>query len=424
MKKYLFPLLASLFLFASCSSDDNLPEIQYEDDSLTIFSYLIASKNRLNNDMCFNILTMYDGLASMDKPATLLIYWDGETPIDGKTHLILKYETDGKGNINGKKALSINAEGSKILAEAKVLKEYESQVCTDKEVMKQILRDMKSFAPTDKIGLAIGSHGSSWLNTIDTSGRALGYDETYSNSILLSDMVEALESVGKKFEFILFDTCYMGTTEVCYDFCNVSHYLISSVMEVPAYGFPYDMFMNDLYKGTVEGYKNVCESFINYYEGLDNEYKTSEGKEGQSSWGTVVLIDCKEFSTFTEEIKKEIVSHKEILSDFNVKVLQEYGRAMGYGIAYDLEQFIKELNGKILPDSFKNQLEKTILFKGCLPEASYSKSGHSYKVDIDNYCGLGIYIPVKKYPNWNAYFKTIDWFTASGWNEVDFSWNF
>ena len=23
-----------------------------------------------------------------------------------------------------------------------------------------------------------------------------------------------------------------------------------------------------------------------------------------------------------------------------------------------------------------------------------------------------------------AYFKTLDWYTAAGWNEVDFSWNF
>jgi hypothetical protein len=37
---------------------------------------------------------------------------------------------------------------------------------------------------------------------------------------------------------------------------------------------------------------------------------------------------------------------------------------------------------------------------------------------------LGIYIPVSARPKWNTYFKTLDWFTASGWNEVTFSWEF
>ena len=48
----------------------------------------------------------------------------------------------------------------------------------------------------------------------------------------------------------------------------------------------------------------------------------------------------------------------------------------------------------------------------------------AYAVDAENYCGLGIYIPVSSRTDWNDYFKTIDWFSASGWNEVTFAWNF
>ena len=424
MKKYIFSLLASLFLFASCSSsDDNDPKELYNEDSLTILSYMIASGNGLNQFMSFNITTMYDGLASMDKPATLIVYWDGDTRIgeNKKTHLMLKYETDGKGNVNGKKALDTDAKESEILAEAQILKEYEPQVCTDKDVMKQVLKDMKSFAPTDKLGLIVGAHGSSWLNTISTSravARAIGYDGNQSNSILLPDMVEALESIGKKFEFILFDACFMGTAEACYYFHSVSDYLIASVMEVPAYGFPYDWFMKYLYQDTEAGYRKVCECYIDYYKDIYNDENSSE-----SAWGTIALVDCKEVPALTERIKEEIASHKSSLTNYDADELQEYGRYGGYGIAYDLEQFVKDLNGGE-SSAFKAQLDKTILYKGCVEEARSYRSGWSYDVDASNFCGLGIYIPGQSYSKWNTYFKTIDWFTASGWSTVDFGWNF
>lgn len=431
MKNLVISLLA-LFFLISCTKDDEVLEIPHDTDSITVLSYLIASDNGLNHDLFLNIVTMYYGLASMDKPATLLIYWDGDTRIAGKTHLILKYETDGRGNINGRRALDIDADVSDILDEAQVVKDYDSQICTDKEVMKKVLYDMKAYAPTDKLGLIVGSHGSSWLNSINTTGRAIGFDDEQVNSIQLSDMVEVLQSLGNKFEFILFDACFMGSIEVCYEFYPVADYLITSVMEVPAEGFPYDMFMNDLCKGNVEGYKKVCEAFIDYYQKKDDKYKRGE-KGGESRWGTVSLINCKEIPLLTEIIKEELVTHKEKLSLYDETVLQEYGRAGGYGIAYDLEHFIKDLNGNIIPESFKTQLKKTVLYTNALYEASYSrekknKNGeyeyHKYDVDASNYCGLGLYIPIKEYPMWNTFFKTIDWYKASGWSEVIFSWNF
>jgi hypothetical protein len=45
-------------------------------------------------------------------------------------------------------------------------------------------------------------------------------------------------------------------------------------------------------------------------------------------------------------------------------------------------------------------------------------------VDTANYCGLGVYIPIRYNDNWNDFFKTISWYTVAGWNEVTFSWDF
>ena len=264
MKKYLWTLLF-VSLFGGCGNNDD-PQPTPENETMTILSYLVANNN-LDDYLLVNIGAMYDGLAAMTEPAVLLVYWDGQTgmSVNNSKHLILKYETDGKGNINGKSALNFSATLDDVLAEAVVVKEYTAQLSTDKQVMKTVLNDMLAASPTTKHGLILGSHASSWLNTIFTS-RSFGQDGSgTNNTMLIPDMVEALSGVGKPFEFLLFDACYMGTAEVCHAFRNVANYQIVSAMEVPAVGFPYEDFMKDLYKGTTAGYKQVCQTYINYY---------------------------------------------------------------------------------------------------------------------------------------------------------------
>ena len=411
LKKYLWTLFL-VGLFSGCNNNDD-PEPVPEKETITILSYLVANNN-LDDDLLANIGSMYDGLATMTKPATLLVYWDGQTEIgiNNSDHLLLKYHTDGKGNINGKPALSVSTTLDDVLAEAEILKEYTTQISTDKEVMKGVLRDMVAQANSDKLGLIVGSHASSWLNTIYTS-RAFGQDGSGTdNTLLIPDMAEALKSVGQKFDFILFDACFMGTTEVAYAFRDVANYQISSVMEVPAYGFPYDEFMNNLYEGTVNGYQNVCRTYIDYYNDLYSS--------GEYAWATVSLIDSKEMSALTDMIKQEVVAHKDVLSDYKTSHLQEYGRSSAPYIAVDLGHLVKDLNGGSMPATFSNQLAKTVIYQGCLEKSRPA----TYAVEAANYSGLGIYVPVEARPKWNTYFKTLDWYTAAGWSEVDFSWDF
>ena len=410
MKKFLVGICSLLILFSSCRNEDPEPQPD-SSEGITILAYLVANNN-LDMDLLINIGAMYDGLGNMDQQATLLIYWDGRSKLgsNGAQHLILKYQTDGKGNINGHPKIGIDAPLDDVLDVAEIVKEYDTQYSVDKKVMTQVIKDMIAQAPTNKFGLIFGSHASSWLNTIYT--RSFGQDGSGDDTILIPDMVEALNSVGKKFEFILFDACYMGTAEIAYSFRNICNYQLSSVMEVPAYGFPYEDFMQYLYKGNVENYKKVCQLFIEFYQ----EYYST----GRSAWGTVALIDSKEMDNLTSGISKEIIEHKDVLANYKTSHLQEYGKSSGPHIAYDLGQFISDLNGGNMPASFQTQLDKTILFKECLEEAR----PYDYAVDATNYCGMGIYIPLAQRSQWNKYFKTLDWYTVSGWNEVTFSWDF
>ena len=412
MKK-LFLLLALPFLAFACN-DEDVPQPRPKAD-MTVMAYLVADASRIEDDIWTNIAAMYDGLATMDKSATLLVYWDGSGSYgEWSNPVVLRYETDGRGNINGQKQLLDDATVEDVVALAEVIKEYPSQISTDINVMSRVLKDMVSFAPTEKIGLIAGSHGSAWVNSIYMHPtRSFGQDgKSSDNTILTKDMAEAMKSTGRIFEFLLFDACYMATAEVCYDFKDITKYQISSVLEIPAYGFPYENIMKFLYEGTINGYINVCRNYIQYY------------KDAYNGWGTISLIDCKEMQGLANSIKKELIKNKDILANYLPYNLQEYGRTEGMEstakyISVDIVQFIKQINENIIPEDFLNQFNKVVLYTDCLEE---EESYDLYDIDKLNYSGLGIYVPVEERSQWNEFFKTIDWYTAAGWNEVTFSW--
>ena len=413
MKK-LFLLLTFVSLFTACKDDDGPSGGKKENAPITVMGYFIADASGIEDDIFRNIAAMYDGLALMKKPATLLVYWDGSGDYgQWEDPVILRYTTDGKGNVNGQKQLPEDATANEVVDLAEVVKQYPSQLSVDKSVMTQVLKDMIAVSPTERVGLVAASHGSAWTNSIFMS-RSFGQDgKGTDNTMLVSDMADAMKATGKKFDFLLFDACFMGTAEVCYDLRDVADYQIVSVMEVPAYGFPYESSLDYLYEGTVDGYKKICQAYTDFYK--------QRYENGNQAWGTIALVDSKEMEGLADATRAEIVEHKDVLgNDFDESDIQEYGKQGGRGIAYDLGQLMAVLNNGTMPSVFADQLNKTVLYKSCLEIANPS----SYKVDAANYCGLGVYIPIRYNDNWNDFFKTISWYTVAGWNEVTFSWDF
>ena len=413
MKK-LFLLLTFVSLFTACKDDDGPSGGKKENAPITVMGYFIADASGIEDDIFRNIAAMYDGLALMKKPATLLVYWDGSGDYgQWEDPVILRYTTDGKGNVNGQKQLPEDATANEVVDLAEVVKQYPSQLSVDKSVMTQVLKDMIAVSPTERVGLVAASHGSAWTNSIFMS-RSFGQDgKGTDNTMLVSDMADAMKATGKKFDFLLFDACFMGTAEVCYDLRDAADYQIVSVMEVPAYGFPYESSLDYLYEGTVDGYKKICQAYIDFYQ--------ERYENGDYAWGTIALVDSKEMEGLADATRAEIVEHKDVLgNDFDESDIQEYGKQGGRGIAYDLGQLMAVLNNGTMPNAFADQLNKTVLYKSCLEIANPS----SHKVDAANYCGLGVYIPIRYNDNWNDFFKTISWYTVVGWNEVTFSWDF
>lgn len=423
MKKFLL-LLTLPFLMMGCNNGDEPKPAPQAD--MTVMAYLVADAANIEDDIWTNIAAMYDGLAEMAKSSTLLIYWDGSGKYGSWDYpVILRYQCDGHGNINGQKQLLEDATVEEVVALAEVVKEYPSQLSVEKGVMTQVLKDMISFSSTSKIGLIAASHGSAWTNSIYMSRsltRSFGQDgKGTDNTMLIKDMADAMKATGRKFDFLLFDACFMGTAEVCYDLRNAANYQITSVMEVPAYGFPYENSIKYLYEGSVDGYKNICQAYIDFYK--------ERYEKGYQAWGTIALIDSKEMEGLAASVKDvfmdENMKKTQIDRHFNGSEIEEYGRDGGSEIAYDMKGIMMQMEEPLLwnaskLDQFYTQLEKTVLYKGCIEKANPSR----YSVNPNKFCGLGMYFPIYSRDSWNEFFKTLDWYTAAGWNEVTFSWDF
>lgn len=416
MVKKLFLLLSFVSLFTACTTNNDEPDLPESDKSdMTIIAYLLADTSVIPEDLWTNIAAIYDGLTLMNKPASVLIYWDGSSRYSFWDHpVILKYSTDGRGNVNGQPKLPEDATVEDVVELAEVMKEYSQQLSTEKEVMSYVLNDLINMTDTKRLGLIAGSHGSAWLSKINFS-RSFGEDggAGSGNTITIKAMADVIRTTGRHFDFLLFDACNMATVEVYYDFKDVVDYMIGSVLEVPAIGFPYETSLHYLYDGSIDSYKKVCDEFVKFYDS-----DVTDG--GVSGWGTVSLVDNKQMGAMADFVKREIMEHKELLTTYKPYNLQEYGRGMKKYVSCDMEQFLKDINGGTLSADLKSQLEKTILYKNYVDDCKEK----TFSIKGENYCGLGLYIPLESRREWNETFKTLDWYTAAGWNEVTFSWNF
>lgn len=419
MKKILWLLLVVLS-FLSCNKEE--VEIPSKQAGRTILAYFWADNN-LTSSLRNNIKDMITGLYEMPDSAAVVIYWDGaSTDAYWPVPAILKYETNGRGGINGIAAEKMDTLISKnrtdeLFRLATIEKTYPSQTSTDEAVMRQVISDMMDIRPSDSYGIILASHGSGWLPSI-TGTRSIGQDggRNSTDTAFIPELAMALETANpQKFDFILFDACMMGDAEVYYELKDVASYCIASVLDVPAAGFPYQKIMSYFYKENLKEYfPSIGRTYIDTFN--------------NNAWGTIAAVDCSQMEGLADATRNVILSAQSNLKNINTSKLQEYGRERFYntnfvGIAYDMVQYIGALNGGEAPAEFMEQFNKTVLYADYTPSVAVSY----YKIDGDNYCGMGMYIPnsstSSKYLLWNNYFKSsIAWYQAAGWRDTETIW--
>ncbi len=294
----------------------------------------------------------------------------------------------------------VKAEDGRIIQD--VIQEFapDNTSSVDPDFMTGIINIIKEKMPAETYGLIMSSHGGGWVPS-DTYDRYL-LAETETNSLKrttrffgqddmdcmeIPDLSKAL--AGIRYEYILFDACFMSSIEALYDMRKNTNYIIASSAEVLGTGFPYQEIIPLLFRPD-HGLEESCEAFMKLY---------------RKSSGTISLIDCNELDNLAARMK-DINAVSGSISD--ISQIQHYDGFKTH-LFFDLEQYATALTSdKNLTDAFLNALKAAVPYTDHSP-TFYSECGKPQTIDLPESCGLTCHIAQAADPEIHKDFLKTDW---------------
>lgn len=263
-----------------------------------------------------------------DPPAlatqTLLLYMPGQSLIAYYEHNIegvsaaVTNRIPGDGRIlvcyqpSGNKSvvlMEIYYDKHKQRAETTTLKTYDGFNAGNPEKVRQLFADAAETAPAQRYGLIIGCHGKAWIPAAsgsipyslqrpaedDVWATAPGAKQTRSfgdkgYELDITELNAAFEAQRFRFDYLIFDDCFMANIETLYDLRSTVGYVVASPCEIMGDGFPYDRIIPHLFEETAvsERLAKTCREFWNLYE---NEYQNTIWKEQSGCISLAVLSE-------------------------------------------------------------------------------------------------------------------------------------
>jgi len=374
LKIKLLAILLSIGLF-SCSVEDDVPTPDQIDVERTVFVYMPWSTNLLGAFET-NLKALQQSIVKNRIRSDRFVVFLAQSQT--KAELFeLKYAGDKCDTIP--------------------LKSYSNPEFTTADGLSGIITDALTFCPAPKYSMIVGSHGLGWI-TVESRWKSRAamkfhWDNLDENGVSLTrlfggltaesqtditTLTAAVKKAGVKWEYLLFDDCYMSCVEVAYEFKDITDHLIGCPTEVMFYGFPYDLVGEHL-TGKVD-YEGVVEAFYQFY----SNYSTP--------CGTIAVTVCSEMDNLAA-IMKEINRQFE----FNESLRDQIQMMDGYRpvVFFDYGDYVSKLcpDNELLAE-FNAQLELTVpcRYKRHTPEYFTSLTGGD-RIQINTYSGLTISDP-------------------------------
>lgn len=363
-----------------------------------------------------------DGITDSDDSGvnqqTLLVYmpWTGSSSDDG-LYSIFQENLDGiekgiknAGGLTNKRVLvflSTSATQSELYEITysqggfthKHIKDYSGNFYTSASGITEILDDMKANASALNYALIIGSHGTGWTYKDDwtnyPNSRAL-FTYNKANSPIktrffgsvtdlknyatdIPTLAEGIADAGIKFQYILFDDCYMANVETAYTLRNAAYFLIASTSEVMDIGMPYTKMWNNL-SSSAPSYTSIVSAFYDFYKSYTYPF------------GALSAIDCRKMNGLAAIMKK--INESYSLPESYRDSIQGVG-GFSLPLYYDFYDYVDHLE-----DADHNKVAASLL-KSCQDTLSslirstahtdslYTalRKGNNFII-VKNYCGI------------------------------------
>ncbi len=323
----------------------------------------------------------------------------------------------------------VYVEGS---CEEQVLGSYDLPQQMDEEHLSYFFNEIIRSVPADSYGLVMAGHALAWIPAdaspdpqamrraagTTTAGQAAEsgddfwrksqsdivtrhfgekYSDTQSNQFDIETMSTALTSTGVKFDYILFDACFMANIEAVYDLRRNADYIIGSPCEILGDGFPYQNTLPCLLRngGRSHDLPQACKTFHDQYA----------SKYGYS--GSVALIDCAQIDALAAIVKR---INAGTTKDYDRGGIQTF-EGQSRHVFYDLGDYVDKMCGDpALKAEFAAQMSRTVPCKYTLDSfwSNYGDKSGIYPVTA--FSGLTTSAPSAVYRD--SYFET-SWHEAT-----------
>ncbi len=147
----------------------------------------------------------------------------------------------------------------------------------------------------------------------------------------ITELAAALEAQRFRFDYLIFDDCFMANIETLYDLRHAVDYIVASPCEVMGDGFPYDRIVPHLFEGNgvLSGLEKACWEFWNLYE---NDWQSTIAYEQSGCISLAVTAQLDALATEMRGIKDKKQA-------FDINALQYY-KGNVTKLFYDLEHYV------------------------------------------------------------------------------------
>lgn len=307
---------------------------------------------------------------------------------------------------------------------SRVVYEYsEEQNSGDVETLRTVMKWVYDNYPSSTYGLIFWSHGDAWLPAKAIPQRSICIDNernNYSNSGSKMDIADVADVLAgfPRFEFIMFDACFMQAVEVAYELRNVARYVIASPAEIPNPGAPYERMVKPFFSVPFDGAEVVEQYYRMYNDSVMPVYDYGSDRYGVS----LSVIDCTHLDALADATAGMVTKYVSRDEATDLKGVQRY-----YPLSSKSRPEFYDMNGymqRLITDEADYVRWKSV-FDLAVPYARstawwYSNDAYTQHVDLDNYGGVSCYVPQDRsiYDGLNEKFRATSWYMDAGWHEV------
>lgn len=288
--------------------------------------------------------------------------------------------------------------------ELTMLETYPPQNSASGETLRRMLTDMMARCPARRYGLIVFSHATGWLpqgaldnldGFADASAKPSSSTRTFlddnGTQMSLGEFADSLPLPpdGRKYDYIVFESCFTAGVEVAFALGDKAARLLVSAAEVLSPGFE-EVYPSSL--GLLLGRDADVSGFARAY------FESCDAKAGAYRSATVSVIRTDGLGSLAEALDGALPT--EALDAAAVASLQRFNRH-DYGLFFDLEESVERFAPQRAA-AVSRAIDGVVEYAAATP---WLMQGYRNGFAISRHCGLTVYLPQADFPLLNGYWE-------------------